>query len=200
VAAWIIRKTAPLVEKLFPNVRVSMPGTGNDLYLTFDDGPHPDSTPRILELLARHNARATFFCLGRNVEKYPALYDSILSEGHATGNHSFSHPDGWKTGVNDYTADVEIASEFIDSSLFRPPYGRITPAQYRQLRKKFTIILWTRQFPDYRPGFDPAKTNVADLKSGDILVLHDTPSTVLKVTLLLEKIVGRMPLTIKAIE
>ncbi len=144
------------------------------LYLTFDDGPNPESTPRILELLSRHEARATFFCLGKNVEKYPLIFDSILSEGHAVGNHTWSHPNGWLTNSIKYFDNVQWASKVISSNLFRPPYGRITPGQYLKLRKKYEIIMWTRQFADYRPEFKADQVSLKHVIPGDILVMHDS--------------------------
>lgn len=147
------------------------------MFLTFDDGPHPDTTPRILELLDKHDAKATFFCLGRNVEKYPAVYDSIIAAGHSTGNHTWSHPNGWTTSTRKYLEDADRASKVIDSRLFRPPYGRITPGQWRQLRKKYEIIMWTRMFADYRKNFNPDAARLSGIRPGDILVMHDSVKT-----------------------
>ena len=184
----IKRRASGFTEKLFPGIHFSLPSGEGAIYLTFDDGPHPQSTPLLLELLAKYDARATFFCLGRNVEKYPAVYNSIISGGHAVGNHSFSHPSGWTTGTARYIADVEKASAFIGSNLFRPPYGRITPKQYLQLRKKYSIIMWTRQFADYRKGFNPARVNLNGITPGDILVLHDTPASIIRTLVVVERI------------
>ena len=174
----IARKAATLAGRLFPGARFTMPADNGSVYLTFDDGPHPESTPRLLELLAKHEAKATFFCLGQNVEQYPGLYEQMIAAGHSIGNHTWSHPNGWTMSTRRYLADVDRAAGVIESKLFRPPYGRLSPSQYRQLRKKYNIILWTRQFPDYRPGFNPATTNLAGIRPGDILVMHDTPATV----------------------
>ena len=183
---------ANIATSLIPGMHFTMaakagnPGGKPAVYLTFDDGPHPESTPRILELLAKHNAQATFFCLGRNVEKHPTLYDSILAAGHAVGNHTWSHPNGWTTSTRSYIADVDHAAAIISSNLFRPPYGRITPGQYRQLKKRYNIIMWTRMFADYRPGFDPAAENLSGVRPGDILVIHDSPKSAEKTLQLLE--------------
>ena len=167
-----------------------MPAGNGAVYLTFDDGPHPESTPRLLELLARHEAKATFFCLGKNVEKYPGLYDQIIAAGHSTGNHTWSHPNGWTTSTLRYLADVDRAAGVIDSKLFRPPYGRLTPGQYRQLKKRYNIIMWTRLFPDYNPNFNPSTTNLAGLNPGDILVMHDTPGTIGRTLVLAQNILS----------
>ena len=184
----IARKGATLAGQLFPGARFTMPPDDGAVYLTFDDGPHPESTPRLLELLAKHEAKATFFCLGQNVEKYPGLYEQIIAAGHSTGNHSWSHPNGWRTTTRNYLADVDRAAGVIDTNLFRPPYGRLTPGQYQKLKKRYNIIMWTRLFPDYHPGFNPATTNHAGIRPGDILVMHDTPGTVDKAHMLTEKI------------
>lgn len=104
------------------------------LYLTFDDGPHPIATPMVLDQLKRFNAKATFFCIGKNVADHREVYQRILDEGHSVGNHTYSHLNGWKAKDSDYIADVLRAAELIDSRLFRPPYGRITRFQSAVLR------------------------------------------------------------------
>jgi len=183
---------ANIANCIFPGIRFCFPREKQAVFLTFDDGPHPDTTPRILELLDKHDAKATFFCLGRNVEKYPAVYDSIIAAGHSTGNHTWSHPNGWTTSTRKYLEDADRASKVIDSSLFRPPYGRITPGQWRQLRKKYEIIMWTRMFADYRRSFNPDKINPDSPAPGDILVLHDSVKTVKKTLPILEILFEKM--------
>lgn len=182
------KSLATYANKIFPGIKFSMDPADKSLYITFDDGPHPESTPRILELLSRHEARASFFCLGRNAEKYPQVLDTIIAAGHSIGNHTFSHLNGWLTSTGKYMADIEKASESIDSRLFRPPYGRITPFQYLQLRKKFDIIMWTRQFADYNPRFNPVKAKLYSLKAGDIIVMHDTPDAISRTIPLLNRL------------
>jgi peptidoglycan-N-acetylglucosamine deacetylase len=181
---------AKAANKMIPGMTFSMAGMADALYLTFDDGPHRETTPRLLELLGRHQARATFFCLGRNAEKHPVLIDSIISEGHAIGNHSWSHPNGWLTGTGKYMADVGRASGVIASKIFRPPYGRITPAQYMELKKHYKIIMWTRQFADYRPGFNPSSINLEKISGGEIIVMHDSPGAISNTTALLERLLN----------
>jgi len=184
----VTRLAAYFAGKIFPSIRFSFPEETGAIYLTFDDGPHPDTTPRILELLDMHEAKATFFCLGRNVEKYPLVYDSILALGHATGNHTWSHPSGWTTSTGKYLEDIEHAAGLIGSKLFRPPYGRITPAQYLRLKKNFSIIMWTRQFEDYRKGFRADCAGLDRTVGGDILVMHDSKETFTKSFPLLRKV------------
>ena len=154
-----MRKCFSLAEKILPGIYFTIPGS-NNIHLTFDDGPHRETTPKILDLLDRYQVKATFFCTGMNVEKYSVIYESILAAGHKTGNHSWSHLRGWTTTTKKYFADVDRAAGLINSNLFRPPYGQITPGQYLKLRNNFRIIMWTRQFADYRKGFDPEKVDL----------------------------------------
>jgi peptidoglycan/xylan/chitin deacetylase (PgdA/CDA1 family) len=148
-----------------------------DVFLTFDDGPTPEVTEWILDELARYDAKATFFCLGRNVELYPELYRRIVEEGHRVGNHTYSHLRGWKTKVVDYVYDVERAAGVTGSSLFRPPYGRITPAQSRALAPRYRIVMWNIISRDYNPALAPQTcldNVIRHVRAGDIVVFHDS--------------------------
>jgi len=155
--------------------------TGSDkVYLTFDDGPHPEHTPWVLDELKKHNAKATFFCIGKNVETYPEIYKRILEEGHRVGNHTYTHLNGWKGDDRGYLEDVMQAAEVIDSSLFRPPYGRLSGFREKTLREskaKYRIIMWSVLSGD----FDPAITKeqclnnvILKTKKGNIVVFHDS--------------------------
>ena len=127
-----------------------MPKAGKTLYLTFDDGPHPDITPRVLALLEQYNAKATFFCIGDRVKRYPEVYKAILEAGHTVGNHTQHHVKGSKISLERYLADVDLAAEYINSRLFRPPYGRMTSSQERAiLVKGYQIVMWTILSADY---------------------------------------------------
>src|SRR4051794_8588314 len=119
-------KTPWWLTKIYaPGLTWKMPADKNVIYLTFDDGPHPDITLFVLDCLKKYNAKATFFCLGKNVLKYPAVFDHIIAEGHTIGNHTNDHLNGWKTGTAEYLKNILLARENIESNLFRPPYGRI---------------------------------------------------------------------------
>ncbi len=147
------------------------------IYLTFDDGPVPEVTPEILEILEKYGWKATFFCVGENVQKNPELYYQILKRGHKTGNHSFNHLKGFNYSTADYIANVKMASDYIDSKLFRPPYGKITRKQANILKKDFEIIMWDVITHDYNQNLTPDKVfkNVKNnLRKGSIVVFHDS--------------------------
>ncbi|TCJ19320.1 polysaccharide deacetylase family protein [Flaviaesturariibacter flavus] len=149
------------------------------LFLTFDDGPHPELTPFVLDELRRYDAQATFFCIGENVARYPQIYNRILTEGHAVGNHTWQHLDGWRTNNSCYYADVQKARGKIASRLFRPPHGHVTPFQVRRLRAKplgLQVVMWSILSGDFDPDTTPERcyTNVAGhAEPGAIIVFHD---------------------------
>ena len=147
------------------------------LYLTFDDGPSPDITPWILDLLEQYDARATFFCLGRQVELFPSRYKEILKRGHAVGNHTYSHLDGMATRNSRYFKDVDHAARLIDSPLFRPPKGSFRPSQIKRLSKDYQIIMWDVLSKDYDTNQSSEIITRRVLQSalpGSIVVFHDS--------------------------
>ncbi|MFO7828613.1 MAG: polysaccharide deacetylase family protein [Bacteroidales bacterium] len=165
-----------LAAKIFRDLTWHFAEKGNELYLTFDDGPTPDITVWVLSVLKEYQAKATFFCLGCQVEKHPKLYQQIVDEGHAVGNHSYSHLNGWLSGNQKYYSDVKKASEFISSKLFRPPYGKISPLQLKHLKKEYQIIMWDVLSYDYHPKTSPQKClkNIINhARPGSIIVFHD---------------------------
>jgi peptidoglycan/xylan/chitin deacetylase (PgdA/CDA1 family) len=154
---------------------------GRGVYLTFDDGPHPEVTPWVLDLLKAAHAKATFFCIGKNVARYPDVYARILREGHAVGNHTYRHLNGWEVSKEEYWGDAAGAAKLIDSNLFRPPYGRITRKQGRGLsdflNRKMKVIMWDVLSADFDTSFTPAEClrNVVDhMQPGSIIVFHDS--------------------------
>lgn len=147
------------------------------IYLTFDDGPVPEVTPRVLDILDQYGWKATFFCVGENVHKYPELYQEILRRGHHVGNHSYNHVRGFRLSVQDYVANVKKASELIDSKLFRPPHGRIKFSQIKALRNDYQIVMWDVISYDYDKKMSPkAVFNIIrrHLRKGSIVVFHDS--------------------------
>ena len=126
-------KTPWWLKKIYSSYTWSIPTKEKIIYLTFDDGPHPEITPFVLKELKNYNALATFFCIGKNVLAYPGIYKQILDEGHSVGNHTQNHLNGWKTSNDAYMKDIAEAANYIDSNLFRPPYGKITSFQAKHL-------------------------------------------------------------------
>jgi len=147
------------------------------LYLTFDDGPTTEITNWLLSTLDKYNARATFFCVGENVAKHPEIYDRLIEKGHAVGNHTYNHLNGWKTGIVDYAENVSKAKDLINSKLFRPPYGKIKRSQARLLNNlDYDIILWSVLTYDFDKKLDKKeawKKIVKYSKPGSIIVFHD---------------------------
>ncbi len=152
-------------------------GNQQEVFLTFDDGPTPVVTPWVLKQLEEAGAKATFFCLGRNVDKYPDLYTQILAAGHSVGNHSYSHLKGFRSSIRRYMDDIRLASDMIDTKLFRPPYGRILPGQVRAVLEQYDIIMWDVLSIDYNTGLtgDRVLQNVTNnVRPGSIIVFHDS--------------------------
>lgn len=154
-----------------------MPDRNKELFLTFDDGPTLGITEWVLSVLKEYNAKATFFCTGENAENNPELFKQIIEKGHSVGNHGYSHIKGWRTSNKKYYQNVRRASDFINSNLFRPPYGRIKPSQIKQLKKEFKIIMWDVLTRDYNNNLKQEtclKKTLKSIKPGSIIVFHDT--------------------------
>jgi len=166
------------IQKLYPGRVWRIESTSNELFLTFDDGPHPDITPRVLDLLNEYNAKATFFCIGDRVKQYPTVVEEILAAGHTIGNHTQHHLNGWKTPAHEYANDVSEAQGLIKTTLFRPPYGRITRNQERAVRGLgVKIIMWTILSADYDQDISPtdvSKRVNENIEKGSIIVFHDS--------------------------
>lgn len=182
---WI--KTHWLVKKIFSKYVWDVPNNDKKIYLTFDDGPIPDVTEWVLSELKKHNAKATFFCIGDNVKKYPEVLNKVISHGHSFGNHTFNHLNGWKTTGSDYIENAllcenELADFMFENSithkLFRPPYGKIKPNQSKTLRKLgYRIIMWDIISYDFDPTISKEECleNVLkNVRSGSIIVFHDS--------------------------
>ena len=165
------------LRPLFGNVIWRANTSSKVIYLTFDDGPVPEVTPRVLDILDRYGWKATFFCVGDNVARYPDLYADILKRGHKTGNHTFNHLKGFQYSKEEYVENVEKAAKFIDSKLFRPPHGRIKPSQLRALKIHYKIVMWDVITHDYNKKVSPDRilqTVQKYLRSGSLVVFHDS--------------------------
>lgn len=170
-------KIPKAIQNVFSDVVWSIPSDEKVLYFTFDDGPTPNVTNKVLEILNQFNAKATFFCIGNQVEEYAKLYQLVLDEGHAVGNHTFNHLKGWKTNNKEYFLDVEKTSRCVKSDLFRPPYGKMKRSQYKELKTRYKIVLWDVIPEDYLKSMTVNKlidNVVSNVKSGSIIVLHDS--------------------------
>ncbi|HSV88562.1 MAG TPA: polysaccharide deacetylase family protein [Bacteroidales bacterium] len=168
-----------------------LPAGKKRLYLTFDDGPNPGITGEILRLLSSFHAHATFFLLGEKALQQPALVDEILRSGHGLGSHGLKHIDGWKTSTNRYVRNVENHPLLQAEKLFRPPYGRITPAQALALKKRnFHIVMWSISARDYeaKTNLDKALKNLVTTSGdGSIVLFHDSPQAAMNCLYLLPK-------------
>jgi peptidoglycan-N-acetylglucosamine deacetylase len=165
-----------LLRLFYPDAIFRIKTTEKELYLTFDDGPDPDSTPRLLDILDAHGIKALFFCIGHKAEKYPELLTLINSKGHIVGNHGYQHLNGWKTNKQIYINNVSRGAKFTSPYLFRPPYGRIRFSQFRELVKNSTIMFWDLMPYDYDELVISEKVlNILKkgIRPGSVILLHD---------------------------
>ena len=176
-------KTPKLLTYLFSSLIWKIPNDNKTVYLTFDDGPTEKVTRKILEVLKNEKVKASFFCVGKNVEKYPDLFACIKAEGHAVGNHTNTHLNGWKTNKKQYLEDVEEADKLIKSNLFRPPYGKLNWRSKRDLQRKYKIVMWDvagGDFDQYLSIKDVVKNIINNVNPGSIVVLHDNQKFIIK--------------------
>lgn len=169
--------TSRLIKYAYPGYFIwDMPAENKDLYLTFDDGPVAGITDKILNILDVFNVKATFFCVGENVEREPVLYRKLIEKGHMTGNHTYNHLNGWKTDGETYLSNVAKCRSVVDSDIFRPPYGRITYKQAGALKKNYKIIMWSLLTYDFDKRISPAECldkAIKNTRNGAIVVFHD---------------------------
>jgi peptidoglycan/xylan/chitin deacetylase (PgdA/CDA1 family) len=174
----MFRHTIPsFVFPVFPSLTWRVKTRERKLYLTFDDGPHPQITDWVLCELDKFSAKATFFCVGDNVRKHHDVYQRILAQGHAVGNHTFHHVKGWSMNTADYVNEVNECAGLVNSNLFRPPYGRINLSQIKALREEYRIIMWSLLTRDYDKNLnikDTLRVVTKSLQPGCIIVMHDS--------------------------
>ena len=179
---WV--KTNSLIKMVFNNLVWDIPNLDKKIFLTFDDGPIPEITEWVLDILKSEEIKATFFCIGDNIKKHPEVYKRILAEGHQTGNHTFNHLNGWKTETNHYIDNFKLCeTECLKlntehSFLFRPPYGKIKPSQTKAIRNLgYKIIMWDVLSYDFDPNIIPEKcleNVISNTEQGSIIVFHDS--------------------------
>jgi peptidoglycan-N-acetylglucosamine deacetylase len=178
---WI--KTNRFIKKIFSNYIWDIPNTENKIYLTFDDGPTPEITEWVLQELEKYNAKATFFCIGNNIEKHPEIFEKVIAKGHSIGNHTFNHLNGWKTSTEEYLKN-SIQCSVISKlniehcKLFRPPYGKIKTTQAKKLRQLgYKIIMWDVLSADFDTSISKGnclENVLQNVKPGSIIVFHDS--------------------------
>ncbi|MCW4468668.1 polysaccharide deacetylase family protein [Flavobacterium sp. MFBS3-15] len=177
---WV--KTRWFIRKLFPGFVWNIPNTSKTVYLTFDDGPTPDVTEWVLDLLAEHDIKATFFCIGNNIEKHPDIFRKVIEAGHTVANHTFNHLNGWNTGNNKYFENIEACENFMEENnsarLFRPPYGKIKRSQKKEILKKgYRIVMWDVLSADFDTTITPEQclqNVVKNTANGSIIIFHDS--------------------------
>lgn len=172
------------MHSVFPKRTWGFSFTENEVYLTFDDGPNPEITPWILDELAKTNTKATFFCVGENILRYPEIFERIKNDGHQVGNHTMNHNRSPETDWATYRKSVKDCAELVGNNLFRPPYGRLNSWRSRQLARQYRIIMWTWLSYDYDaqvPLESILQRAEKEIKAGSILVLHDNQKVVQRV-------------------
>ena len=183
-------------RKLFPGVVFKMPTSGEDpgvVYLTFDDGPIPEATPWVLDTLDKFDAKATFFMVGQNIERYPWLKEEVVKRGHIVANHTLHHIRGLKVTAEDYLKDAEECERYTGSKLLRPPHGWLTPSQLKELKKHYTVVMYdlvTRDYSDRITADDVVKNVKKYTRDGSIIVFHDSLKSIDKLKFALPAALG----------
>ena len=169
--------TPQYVQALFPGLTWKVPSNQKEIYLTFDDGPIPEVTPWVLSTLDEYDAKATFFCVGDNVRKYPNIYKRIIEDGHSVGNHTLNHLSGWATENISYFHNIRHCARMVHSGLFRPPYGKLRPSQIQFLQRHYHIIMWDVLSADFDNDISPEdcfQNVIQHAVQGSIVVFHDS--------------------------
>lgn len=180
-------KTPAFAKRLLKEITWSISTREKEIYLTFDDGPAPEITEWTLDILRKYNAKATFFCIGKNIENHPGLFHKIISENHSIGNHTYDHPNGWKTDTESYLENVKKCEQVINkcqlttanasAKFFRPPYGKILKSHISSLKSQYSIIMWDVLSGDFDQKISGEKcfnNVVKNAKKGSIVVFHDS--------------------------
>ncbi len=170
-------KSSSLLRRFYPSLVWKVKTKEKKIYLTFDDGPIPEITEWVLNELRQYQAKATFFCIGENVAKYPSVFNAIIADKHLVGNHTYNHLNGWKTSNLEYFNNIEKANQLINSNYFRPPYGKIRSSQIKYLKSKYKIVMWDLLSYDFDAQTLPDicfKNATKNYEAGSIIVFHDS--------------------------
>lgn len=184
----IIEQPSVYLRWLYPGALWRMDRHDRSVYLTFDDGPIPESTPIILDILRRYDIHATFFMVGDNVRKYPELYRRIVDEGHQVGNHTHNHISGLRRTLHEYSYNVEHANAYIKAHLFRPPHGWMRLIQHRLLRRRYKVVMWdlvTRDYSKWMTAEDVVNNVKRYARPGSIITFHDSLKSIEKLKIAL---------------
>jgi len=182
--ALLLTKPPALLRSVYRQCLWTVPTTEKVIYLTFDDGPIPHVTPFVLGELKKYNAKATFFCIGKNIDAHPEIFRRITDGGHSIGNHSYDHLNGWQTANEEYYRNIEkcddtlVAHKAVNPArLFRPPYGKLKPAQYKFLKERYRIVLWDVLSFDFDIKMSDEKVLnnvITNAEPGSVIVFHDS--------------------------
>jgi peptidoglycan/xylan/chitin deacetylase (PgdA/CDA1 family) len=173
----LIEQPPKLLRWLYPRALWRMDKNVKAVYLTFDDGPIPNITPWVLDLLDKYNIKATFFLVGDNVRKHPEEFKMIVERGHRVGNHTFNHISGLKYLSYNYLENTNKADELINSTLFRPPHGWMRWGQYIVLSHRYTVVMWdlvTRDYSKRLNGRQVLRNVKKYVRNGSIITFHDS--------------------------
>ena len=186
-------KTPRVIQNLFPNFTWKVPTEEKTIYLTFDDGPNPDVTPWVLAQLAEYNAKATFFSVGEQIEKHPTIFQQVIEAGHTTGNHTYNHVSGWASDNIPFFHNARRCARLVNSSLFRPPFGRLKPKQAQFLQRHYRIVMWDVLSGDFDQNITKEKclaNVIKNAEAGSIVVFHDSAKAKDKLEFVLPKILS----------
>lgn len=189
----MIHQTPRLLKWFYPSLLWNLPTKEKVIYLTFDDGPIPEVTDFVLEVLDKYKAKAVFFCVGDNIRKHPEVFAKVLQSGHKVGNHTYNHLKGWVTPDETYLENVALCEQELGDKtvkLFRPPYGRITRSQIKQLKSDYQIVMWDVLSGDYEKFLSPEsclKGTINATRPGSIVLFHDHLKTYEKIKYVLPR-------------
>ncbi len=184
-------KTPLFIQNLFPNFTWKMNSDQPVIHLTFDDGPIPKITPWVLDQLAQYDAKATFFCVGSNIEKHLEVFQQVIDGGHTIGSHTHTHMNGWNSENIPYFHNVRRGASMAKTELFRPPYGKLKPSQIQFIQRHYQVVMWDVLSGDFDPKIDKEQCyrNVINYtEPGSIVVMHDSLKAQEKLEFVLPKI------------